>query len=98
MPRLRSVGRGEYRRLWAVLFAILLGATGMLLGPASPAAASVDALGSVAPLTGPITTAGTVDCPAGYVCFWVDADFKGPMGKLEGNNTNWSIFPQRDCA
>lgn len=89
------------RRLGAALIALVFGMAGLVLGPASPAAASVAALASVAPVTAPVnapvTTNGLADCPGGYVCFWVDWHYEGPMGKLYGNNTNWSVFSQPEC-
>lgn len=92
------VGWRRYRRLPAVLIALVLGAAGPVLVPAFPAAASVRALASVSPVTGPVTINGAADCPSGHVCFWSDPQFKGRMGRLAGNNSDWSVFPQEDCA
>jgi hypothetical protein len=93
IPDRRRVGR-----CLAALTALVLCAAGLVMASASPAAAADTALASVAPVTAPITTSGLVDCPGGYVCFWVDIHYEGPMGKLWGNNTNWSVFSQDKCA
>lgn len=68
-----------------------------MLGPASSAAAAAAAAASVAPTTDPVTTNGRDECPEGWVCFWVDPYYGSAMGKLAGNNTNWSAFKQWEC-
>ena len=39
------------------------------------------------------------NCPdeSGYLCFWTDTAFQGPMGKLSGSNVNWDVFNQAQC-
>ena len=36
-------------------------------------------------------------CEAGYLCFWVHADYLGQRGRFAGNNAHWSNFPQSTC-
>jgi hypothetical protein len=36
-------------------------------------------------------------CPLKYLCFWVDAGPAGAMGKVMGDNVNWTDFPQSTC-
>ena len=37
------------------------------------------------------------DCPSGYLCFWVDGPYGNPMGKVVGDNLDWSAFTQKSC-
>lgn len=84
-------------RVVTVLSALVLTVAGLVLVPASPAAATQNTLASVAPITS-VAVAGREDCPRGYVCFWVNPNFGGAMGKLAGNNLDWSAFGQSQCA
>jgi hypothetical protein len=99
LQTLAHVGHGRrYRRpLVIALYALVLNLAGLVLAPASPAAAAKNTLASVAPVTDVVVT-GKADCPGGYVCFWVHAYYQGPMGKLAGNNLSWGAFPQSQCA
>jgi hypothetical protein len=36
-------------------------------------------------------------CPSTYLCFWVNANWGGAMGKLAGPNPTWTVFPQSQC-
>ncbi|WP_143674230.1 MULTISPECIES: peptidase inhibitor family I36 protein [Streptomyces] len=42
----------------------------------------------------PSAQAAVTDCPneSGYLCFWVNANYGGAMGKVSGNNTYWGNF------
>lgn len=81
-----------------VLAAVVLSVVGLVVVPASPAAAANTALASVAPVTGAVMSPnGRADCPGGWLCFWVHTYYQGPMGKLAGDNANWSIFSQSQC-
>lgn len=39
--------------------------------------------------------AAVTDCPneSGYFCFWTEANYGGPMGKVAGNNPDWGNLP-----
>jgi hypothetical protein len=39
----------------------------------------------------------TADCPSGYLCFWVDANWVGKMGKVAGNNGSWTNLSESTC-
>lgn len=70
--------------------------TGSALAPASaaPQAAKV----SVAPQS-PHTVAATNPCGLpGDLCFWVNIGWGGAKGHVAGNNGNWAVFPQAQCA
>jgi hypothetical protein len=47
----------------------------------------------------PTGAAGVLDssCDAGYLCFWVHADYLGARGRFAGNNAHWSNYPQSQC-
>lgn len=38
------------------------------------------------------------DCPAGWDCMWTGGYFTGPLGKLAGQNGDWSVFAQSACS
>ncbi|WP_420313611.1 peptidase inhibitor family I36 protein [Actinopolymorpha alba] len=53
---------------------------------------------AIAPDSTPdVTPAGYYDCPAGYLCAWVDTDYRGRMGQWSGNNRHWSAFSNSTC-
>ncbi|WP_179382396.1 peptidase inhibitor family I36 protein [Streptomyces sp. SA15] len=66
------------RKLAALLGAAALLASAPVASAATPSAASgevgINALG---------------DCPSTYACFWVHSGYRGTMGKVAGNNTNF---------
>jgi hypothetical protein len=37
------------------------------------------------------------DCPATYLCVWVNANYSGGPAKFAGNNDHWSAFPSQGC-
>ncbi len=37
-------------------------------------------------------------CPSTYLCFWVNANWGGAMGKLAGPNPTWAAFSQSQCS
>jgi hypothetical protein len=37
-------------------------------------------------------------CPSTYLCFWVNSNWGGAMGKLAGPNTTWAAFKQSQCS
>ena len=54
--------------------------------------------GLIAPSPAQASPNGKADCnTAGWLCFWVDANFQGKMGHFSGHNTRWDMFPQSDC-
>jgi len=36
-------------------------------------------------------------CPSGYLCFWKDINYGGAMGKVAGNNMNFTAFRNSSC-
>jgi hypothetical protein len=36
-------------------------------------------------------------CPSGYLCFWKDINYGGAMGKVAGNNLNFTAFRNTSC-
>jgi hypothetical protein len=90
------------KRILGVLAALLLALT---LTPAVAQAAgnsgggsgsSAAALAPEVKATGEITPAQT--CAAGDLCFWVHINYGGARGRVAGNNTNWGVFSQSQCA
>lgn len=56
----------------------------------APTAASATAPTAVQP-------AGASACPAGYLCFWADANFSNAMGKFAGTNDWWGAYSEAAC-
>jgi Peptidase inhibitor family I36 len=69
--------------------------TGSALAPASaaPQAAQV----SAAPQSHTVAAANPCGLP-GDLCFWVNIGWGGAKGHVAGNNGNWAVFPQAQCA
>lgn len=89
-------GRRNRHPFVTALSALALTVAGLVLVPASPAAAAENTLASVAPVTEAVA-AGMNNCPSPYVCFWVNAYYQGAMGKLAGDNQRWDRFSQSQC-
>ncbi len=79
--------RPVIRKLAVVGLPVLVASA--LATPASAEAAPFTS--GVAPASAP------ADCPAGDLCFWVDAGYKGAMGELAGNNGSWTKFSEQQC-
>ncbi|MGO1055466.1 peptidase inhibitor family I36 protein [Crossiella sp. CA198] len=78
-------------RTFTALAAVTALALGGLLAGAAPASAAERSAPEVRP-------AGTPNCDAGDVCFWVDADYEGPRGRFSGANPDWTQFSQPACS
>lgn len=89
-------GSRNRRPFFTVLPVLALTLAGLALVPASPAVAAENALASVSPVVDAVV-ADRDDCPSPYVCFWVNAHYDGPMGKLAGDNPRWDVFAQSRC-
>lgn len=37
-------------------------------------------------------------CPSTYACFWVDINYGGARGQVAGNNPDYRVFRQSQCA
>ncbi|MFD3912933.1 peptidase inhibitor family I36 protein [Streptomyces sp. NPDC058603] len=61
---------------------------------------SIVSVGFAATLTlvGPATTAsaGTADCPRGYLCVWEHPNYEGRMFKFGGSNASWGSWDIED--
>ncbi len=68
----------------AVIALPVIAAGAMMAAPAASAA-------------GTIQPAAMSNCPAGYLCFWVNSGYGGAMGKFAGNNSWWGQYGQAQC-
>lgn len=80
----------------AVIALPAIAAGAMIAAPAASAAPAAPAVQSAA-VAGAVVPAATSSCPAGYLCFWVNAGYTGNMGKFAGNNPWWGQFSQAQC-
>lgn len=109
----RSIHRMPGGRRLAVAAAAAFAAIGLVAAPAASAhATTVSAASATAPGDGFVLSPSAVrsfavhpmsdpaDCPSTYLCMWVDKNWVGKMGKVNGNNKSWtgSAFAQSYCA
>ena len=62
---------------------------GLGLGTPAQAAAVSHAAAHAAPHPATQVSLGVSDCPLQYACFWVNANYTGTMGEVEGNNPDY---------
>ena len=61
-------------------------------------AVNTGATATAAPATATPASTDSYGCPEAYACFWDQTYMYGEMGKLAGDNTNWTAFSQSHCA
>lgn len=96
--------------IMAVAGAVALGATGASAATAAghpghvttaSAAAShaavAKAAGHTAAGPGPSVPGSYTSCPASDLCFWVNANWGGDMGRFAGSNPWWGDYSQSQC-
>jgi hypothetical protein len=65
--------------------------------PAIVAGAMIAAPAASAAQPAAMQPAAQSSCPAGYLCFWVNAGYAGAMGKFAGDNGWWGQYSQAQC-
>jgi hypothetical protein len=74
----------------------MLGAVLALPANAEPVAGSASA--RVSPIASDAVSPQVRVCDGGDLCFWVDYNYQGARGRVEGNNPRWADFPQPACT
>jgi hypothetical protein len=85
---------GGTRARLAIIALPAIVAVGLLGAPASAQTSAVQS--SSQPSV--VQPNATTSCPAGNLCFWVDAGYNRAMGKVGGDNGSWAAFAQADCG
>ena len=101
-----SLSKFRYALALAVVSAFALVGAAAVPSAASAApvpagAAPVPTSAAPTPISGGansiLTPRAIGDCPATYLCVWVNINYNGGPAKFAGNNSSWSAFPSGGC-